>query len=271
MEISDGAKLLMKKHWPGPMTLILKKKDTVPSIVTAGLDTVAVRMPSNKIAKSLIELTRCPIAAPSANRSGKTSPTHAEHVIEDLSGRIPMIIDGGPCQAGLESTVIDLQREPPLILRPGVLTLETLKKDIPNIQYYTSSIDKGALIEKPTTPGMKYRHYCPETPMILFQSEPNQIIEKIANYLNTTNEKKIKILLTTEIDTSKFTQVKGKDIKIKQLGTINTKAEVAHNLFAALRESDHECHDVILVQGVSEVEEGKAIMNRLRKAAKKII
>ena len=268
--IPNKAKTLMEKYWPGPMTLILKKKPLIPNNVTAGLDTVAIRMPSHPIARALITLANLPIAAPSANRSGKTSPTKAIHVYEDLNGIIPLIIDGGQCSGGLESTVIDLQKDPPLILRPGILTLETLQKEIPNIRYYSSEIDKGDLEQRPSTPGMKYKHYSPETPLILFTGNPSESIEKMNQYIQSTRYEQIKVLLTNSDSKINETQAFQKKLEVQCLTNDQSKKDVARNLFAALRESDHQKFDILLIQGVPETEEGKAIMNRLKKAAHQI-
>ncbi len=270
-EIPEKAEILMKKYWPGPMTLIFQKKKTVPDLVTARLNTVAIRMPSHPIALALIKMAGVPIAAPSANRSGKTSPTKAEHVYEDMKGIIPLIIDGGQCTGGLESTVIDLNKNPPLILRPGILTLETLRQNIPTIQYYSSELDSGELEKRPSTPGMKYKHYSPETPLILFTGSETETASKIEEYIRNTKEKALKILLTSISSQITFEKYSDKKIEIQCLTTADSKKDVARNLFAALRESDHHHYDVILVQGVPETEEGKAIMNRLKKAAIHVI
>ncbi len=270
-DISEKERSLMKKYWPGPMTLIFRRKEMVPNVVTANLDTVAIRMPSHPIALALIEAAGVPIAAPSANRSGKTSPTKAEHVYEDMKGLIPLILDGGQCTGGLESTVIDLHKNPPLILRPGMLTLETLRQDLPTIQYYSAESDHGELEKKPSTPGMKYKHYSPETPLILFIGTEKEIASKIEQFLHGSTQKSFKILLASATTQIKLEKMNGKSIEIQCLSTSESKKDVARNLFAALRESDHQNFDLILVQGVPENEEGKAIMNRLRKAAKQII
>jgi L-threonylcarbamoyladenylate synthase len=230
--IPENAKKLMKKFWPGPLTIIMEKSSKVPSAVTCGLDSVAIRMPKYKIALDLISQSKCPIAAPSANLSGKPSPTIAEHVIDDMSGRIDCIIDGGDVHIGLESTVIDLTHTPALILRPGKITKKQIEKIIPVEEHKHENIDK------PKSPGMKYKHYSPKAKIIIVESE-----------------KELK-------DVSK----KNSSKKIKQLRYL-TKTSMAKKMFRDFREADKQGFDLIIVKSVADKEFGRAIMDRLKKAS----
>lgn len=232
-EVPLEAKKLMDKFWPGPLTIILEKKEIVPREVTAGLNTVAVRMPENKIALELIRKSGVPIAAPSANSSGKPSPTEASHVIDDLNGKIDVILDGGKVNIGLESTVIDLTRNPPVILRPGKVTREQIEKVIGKLGE-TKVSDK----EKPKCPGMKYKHYSPEAKVVIVKDGENE--DEISK---------------------KYSGKRIKKLKYKD------EEEMAKNLFKDFRDADKDGFEVILVREVKEEEFGCAIMNRLKKAA----
>jgi L-threonylcarbamoyladenylate synthase len=242
-KIPEKAKKLMEKYWPGPLTIILKKNKLIPCEVTAGLDTVAIRYPKHKIAQKLIKTSGFPIAAPSANKSGRPSPTEAKHVMEDLMGKIDAIIESGPTKHGLESTVIDLTVDPPQILRPGAITKEEITKTI------------GKLQEKKTkkikSPGMKYRHYAPKTKIIL--SDTKQILR----IMDKHKGKKISLLSKTK---------KGNPAEFIKIG--KTKKEIAKNLYKNLRLLDEKKTDIILVEKTDEKGIGNAIMNRLKKAAR---
>ena len=232
-EVPLNAEKLISKFWPGPLTIILEKKKIVPKEVTAGLNTVAIRMPKNKIALELIKESGVPIAAPSANSSGKPSPTKAEHVLDDLNGKIDAIIFGEDCKIGLESTVIDLTRNPPVILRPGKITKEQIEKVIENIGERENLEE-----EKPKCPGMKYKHYSPEAKVIIvkFQEDIKEVLKKYPNK------------------------------KIKSLNYKN-EIEMAKKLFKDFRDSDKEGFEIILVKEIKDEKFGCAIMNRLKKAA----
>ena len=167
-EYSGLVKKVISKFWPGPLTIVFKKKDIIPEIVTAGLDTIAVRMPSSKIARKLIEMAGVPIAAPSANLSGKPSPTTVLHVIDDLTGKVDCIIDGGNCEVGLESTVLDLSTDIPTILRPGCVTYEELQEVLPDI-VFDSALSDSAIT--PKSPGMKYVHYSPDADVYILECD----------------------------------------------------------------------------------------------------
>lgn len=261
-EIPAVAKLCMDKFWPGPLTIILKKSPKVPDIISAGLDTVAIRMPENKIALEIIRLSNTPIAAPSANTSGKPSPTSARHVIEDLMGRIDMIVDGGDTGIGLESTVLDLSTDIPMILRPGGVTKEDLSKTIPNISIDSSIIKEDEKLI-PKSPGQKYRHYAPKAEMFVFSGQVDSIVEAIiVNTEKYTKEgKRVGIICTDE--TKDFY----KEGVIISMGSRKNKETIARNLFNTLRTFDHLDVDIILAEGVDLSNLGIAIMNRMMKAA----
>ncbi|MDU2599139.1 MULTISPECIES: L-threonylcarbamoyladenylate synthase [Anaerococcus] len=256
--ISEDAKILMEICWPGPLTLIMKKSDLVPNTVTAGLDTVAIRMPSDDIASKFIDQANTPIAAPSANTSGKPSPTRAKDVFHDLNGKIPMILDGGSCKIGIESTVIDCSEENPVILRPGYFTYEYLKKIIPTI-----SLDDALVSDKkiPKSPGQKYRHYSPDAKMEVFIGEnaTKIMLEKALKYKE--EDQKVGVL-TFEDSISNF-----EDFKTISFGSRDNLSYMSHVLFTALREMDNVGVDIILAEGVSDKDLGKSIMNRMKKSA----
>ena len=260
--ISEEAEKVMKKFWPGPLTIIFKRSSLVPDVITAGLDTVAIRMPNHPIASEFIKASGVPIAAPSANTSGKPSPTEASHVQEDLNGKIDMIINGGSTGIGVESTVLDLSETPPTILRPGGITLEQLKKIIPNVVEDLSIIkDNKDII--PKSPGQKYRHYAPKADMMVFIGEVSAIIDAINEYAKKyiAEGKSVGIMATEE------TKDKYKEGLIVSVGSRNNKETIAHNLFSTLRLFDEENVDIILSEGVDLSHIGKAIMNRLKKAS----
>lgn len=259
-EIPPMAEECMERFWPGPLTILFKKSSRIPNIITAGLDTVAIRMPKNNIALELIRLTDVPIAAPSANISGKPSPTSAEHVREDLSGKIDMIIDGESTGIGLESTVLDLSGDIPMILRPGGVTLEDLREIIPQIIQDSSIMKEDAV---PKSPGQKYRHYAPKGEMLLFSGEMENMVKAIKEsseeYMGLG--KNIGIICTDE---TKNLYNNGLIISIGSRKDYNT---IAHNLFKTIRLFDESNVDIILAEGVEESDIGIAIMNRMKKAA----
>lgn len=258
--IPETAKILIDKFWPGPLTLLFKKKRVISDMITGGLDTVAVRMPSSKIALKLIEACDLPVAAPSANISGKPSPTSAEHVIKDLEGRVDAIIDGGDCEFGLESTVIDVLNETPMILRPGSITLEEIAKTI-NTVIYDPAMSHDTLIAK--SPGQKYIHYAPKGEVYLYIG----LACNITNAINETaskfiNESKKVLILGTEENILSY-----KEGIILNLGARTNPMEISSNLFSMLRKADELKADIILVEGIDEEGLGVAIMNRLKKAS----
>lgn len=262
-EIPDITHKLIKKFWPGPLTIVLKKSKLVPKIATGGLDSVAIRMPKNKIAQLLIKETGVPIAAPSANVAGRPSPTLSKHVLEDLAGRINLIIDGGQTKIGIESTVIDLTRKTPMLLRPGSITLEQLQQAVGRIDIHP--ILKGGKSKNVhRSPGMKYRHYSPNAKIILIEGNKAKVSAKISKLIKTLKKQQKRIgVMTTE---KNFAQ---KSDLTKYVGTDYNK--IAANLFKTFREFDSKKIDIVLAQGISEKGLGLGIMNRLDKAAYKKI
>ena len=258
------AKILAKKFWPGPLTLVIFKKKIVPDEVTAGAKTVAIRMPKNKIALELIEKSRVPIAAPSANLAGRPSPTTAQHVFEDLGDKIDLILDGGKTKIGVESTVLDLTVNPPLILRPGGLNLENLKQVLKDIRFH-SFLKSGELKNKISkSTGMKYSHYAPKAPLILVNGKgKTKKIQRLINFYKK-NKKRVGVMATKE--NKKF--YKKADL-VLTVGSRKNLKQVAKNLFETLREFDKKMVDVILAEGFEIKGIGFAIMHRLKKATKK--
>lgn len=266
LEISEPAEKLINRFWPGPLTLVLKKRPIVPEQVTGGLDTVAVRMPVHPIARELIFAAQLPIAAPSANLSGRPSPTLADHVIRDLSGKIGLIIDGGPCQRGIESTVIDLSTKQPLLLRPGSISFEELREILPDLELdvgVDGKTSKSLTGVGPRSPGMKYRHYSPQAELILIEGEFLQIKEKIIDLMQASTAQ-LGLLLTHEMVEAMGESPIG---VVKILGSRSNPEEIAGRLFKLLREFDEEDVGLILVEGLSSTGIGLAVMNRLKKAA----
>lgn len=263
-KIPKEAEILAKNFWPGPLTFVLIKKKIVPDEVTAGTKTVAIRMPKNKIALELIKKSGVPIAAPSANLAGRPSPTTAKHVFEDLGDKIDLILDGGKTKVGVESTVVDLTVKPPLILRPGGVSLEQLRKFLKDIQPHPFLIDEKLKVKIVKSPGMKYRHYAPKAPLILVKEEDK--IEKIKKLIEFYKKKKKIVGVMTTKENKKF--YKKADL-VLAVGSQKNLNQVAKNLFKTLREFDKKGVDVILAEGFPEKGIGFAIMHRLKKAAKK--
>ena len=268
-EVPQKAEILMQKFWPGPMTLIFNKKPIVPYQTTGNLDTVAVRMPNNKIALKLIEMSGTGIAAPSGNLSGKPSPTIAEHMIDDMDGRIDMIIDGGSCEVGLESTIVDMTGDVPQILRPGAITLEMIQKEIGEVEYDPALFAPPSADLKPKAPGMKYRHYAPKADFTMFKGKSDFVSERIiAEVKKLTEEgKKIGIIICNEhIDLYK--EVAGyENVKLVCMGFGSRPETIAANLYKVLRNFDKTDADCILGETIEENRLGRAIMNRLVRAA----
>jgi L-threonylcarbamoyladenylate synthase len=244
-EIPSNAKILIEKFWPGPLTIVLLKEENIPDIVTAGLPTLAIRMPAHSMALALIEESKCPIAAPSANPFGYLSPTTAEHVRDQLGDQVDFILDGGPCPVGVESTIVSFLEEKPMLLRPGGVLLEEIESIIGKVEI--SSIES-----RPSAPGMFPKHYAPRTPIVLDWSEKN---------LDLYKDKNIGLLLFQEPkDNLKYHSV-------EILSTEGDLREAAANLFAAIRRLDALNLDLIVAEPIPEVGLGRAIMDRLRRAA----
>jgi L-threonylcarbamoyladenylate synthase len=260
--IPRGAEKLMEKFWPGPLTIILEKSGRIPYIITAGLESVAVRMPSNAIAGTLIKLSGVPVAAPSANISGRPSPTSVEHVIEDLSGRVDVILGGGQTEVGLESTVIDMTGKP-TILRPGAVTYEELGEVLGEVYIDKAimSMPEGDI--RPKSPGMKYRHYSPRAEMIIVEGTMENAAAKINELCEAgiRSGKKVGILAT---DQTRDLYMRG---HVLSMGDRNSPLTIASSIFGRLREFDHMGVDVIFSESIDESSIGLAVMNRMRKAA----
>lgn len=262
-EVPAIARKLMDRFWPGPMTIIFKRSAVIPDETSAGLDSVGIRMPSNPIARALIKAAGVPVAAPSANISGRPSPTEVDSCIEDLSGKVDMIIGGEKCEVGVESSVIDVTEYPPCILRPGGITLEMFRTVDENIYIDPSILKKPEADFRPKAPGMKYRHYAPKAPVRIVQGEPEKVIalinEMVQNYIN--EGKKVGIIATDETKDSYRGGV------VVSLGSRRDMDSVTRNLFETLRSFDSEGVSLILSESFEETGKGIAVMNRLKKAA----
>jgi L-threonylcarbamoyladenylate synthase len=262
--VQSKAERLMSEFWPGPLTLTLKRSNTVPDITVAGLDTVAIRMPSSKVALALIRESGKPIAAPSANRAGKPSPTMAEHVIDDLAGRIDVVLDGGPTRVGVESTVIDMAASVPQVLRPGGTSFEELKRVLGKVALHSGVIAQGKFrVLKARAPGMKHRHYAPEAELIVVEGELDEVVKRVKELtaLSMADGKTVGILATDETVSNYDADV------VKSLGSRGDVDTIARNLFRMLREFDEENVDVIIAEGIPDKGLGLAVMNRLRRAS----
>ncbi|MDG5787328.1 L-threonylcarbamoyladenylate synthase [Evansella sp. AB-P1] len=256
--IPNYATKLMDAFWPGPLTIVLTHKGNLSKGVTANLPTVAIRMPDHPIALALIRVSGIPLAAPSANTSGKPSPTKAEHVYEDLYGRIPVIVDGGPTGVGVESTVVDCTGEVPVILRPGGVTKEEMEEVVGKIE-----VDPALMMESaatPKSPGMKYTHYAPTAPLILVDGSERFFNEIVKEAM--ASGKRVGMLIFEE-NKGRFSPVKKEVI----MGSKEDLSSVAYALYDSLRSFEEKEVDVIFSQVIPEKGLGTAIMNRLRKAA----
>lgn len=267
-EIPEAGRRLMEAYWPGPLTLVFPKSDRVPYGTTGGLDTVAVRMPSDPVARALIRLAEVPVAAPSANTSGRPSPTEAGHVYEDMNGRIDMILDGGPVGIGLESTIVDVTGPVPMLLRPGAITLEMLRETVGDVEVDPAVSGPVTLDRKPKAPGMKYRHYAPAAELILVEADESgdndsreseggkvrdrqqdpqekgkgnqnpagdRVVSAITRKALEDLEKGMEVGILCADETRDFYP---RGAVIRSLGTRSREETIAHNLFKALREFD---------------------------------
>lgn len=259
-EIPGDARKLAERFWPGPLTMILYKSDLVPYETTGGLDTVAVRMPRNRIARELIRAAGGYIAAPSANRSGRPSPTLAKYAVQDLEGRVEMIIDGGDVEIGLESTIIDLTSDKPMVLRPGYVTRQNLEEVLPEVEE-DSTLMRDDSGQAPKAPGMKYRHYAPKGDLTIVKG----VEERVLAYINAQCEKNVN-KKTGVIGTDSTAKRYCADV-CKSVGCREDEEAVARELYRILREFDDEDVEVIYAEAFDDSGIGQAIMNRLLKAA----
>lgn len=259
LDLYKKIELLNNHFWPGPLTLIIPKSEKIPLNVTANLDTVAVRVPSHMVALDLLKATSFPIAAPSANISGLPSPTTVEDVIEDIYGRIPFIIDGGSCEIGLESTVLDLSENIPKILRPGVITLEDLQEILGKVEL------NDELTETIKSPGQKYPHYSPKAEVKVIQGSKKNVYSKIIELISDFHKKNLKVgIIISDFQANfdaEYVYIYGNSNKsdLKYFGSI---------LFHQFRVMDRKNINIIIIEGVEEKGIGLAIMNRLKKSAK---
>ena len=261
-EIPEAAHKLAKAFWPGPLTMIFPKSDMVPLQTTGGLDTVAVRMPSHPIAKAFIEAAGGYVAAPSANLSGKPSPTTAKYVAQDMDGRIDMIIDGDGADIGLESTIIDLTEGKPTILRPGFITREMLDEVLGDVDIDRTILDADSK-QAPKAPGMKYRHYAPKGELVIVEGNPDKVLSYINEQtaMHKKNGEKTGVIATAELGK----QYRADSVKIT--GSKDDEAAIARQLYTFLREFDDEKVQFMYAESFDVRGIGQAIMNRLLKAA----
>lgn len=266
-EISADCRKMAEAFWPGPMTMVVPKTDLIPPETTGGLSTVAVRMPVHKVARELIRLSGVPVAAPSANRSGRPSTTTAAHCVEDLDGLVDVILDGGPCDIGVESAIFDVTGDRTVILRPGAVTKEMAEKVLGYVPEEDKAI-KGPLLagEKPKAPGMKYRHYAPKAPVLLVLPEA-QGLDKIKKVIagEMAQGKKVEVICSEECAAALHDS--NSSVIIRTIGSHADRLSLARSLFSVLRETDGDDIDIIVAEGFSEDDLGRAIMNRLKKAA----
>lgn len=258
--IDERANLLMDKFWPGPLTIVFKKKDIIPARTSGGLDTVAIRMPSDQVARDLIRQAGVPIAAPSANISGRPSPTKPEHIIRDMDGRVDGILVGGPCNYGVESTIVDLSDDIAMVLRPGSVTLEMLREVLGQVDLDPSLKNKDDNV-KAKAPGMKYKHYSPQAQVYIVKADDQEDFAKRVDVLCVDNAKKGLKTGVMIMSSDKHPY----QAKVFYLGGSDT--EVAKNLFDSLISLDRESIDIAYVPYFEERGIGVAIMNRLKKAA----
>lgn len=261
-EVPQAARKLAEAFWPGPLTMIFKKNHRVPYGTTGGLDTVAVRMPSHPIARAVIDAGGGYIAAPSANTSGRPSPTTALHVRDDLDGKIDMILDGGPVGIGLESTIVDVSESTPLILRPGYINQQMLREIVGPVE-----IDRALLLDdsktKPKAPGMKYKHYAPKANLTIVEGEDQKVVEKINELADQNKSAGVTVGVIATDETSRLYKA---DV-VKSIGSRTDEAGIARHLYGILREFDELDVKQIYSEGFETPDMGQAIMNRLIKAA----
>lgn len=252
---------LAEAYWPGPMTMILRRKDIVPDAVTAGLDTVGMRCPAHPLCRAIIDAAGVPVAAPSGNTSGRPSPTTAQHMLEDMDGKIDAIVDGGPCSVGVESTIIDLTETPARLLRPGGITLEQLEAVLGEVAVDPAVTRLMGAGEQPKAPGMKYRHYAPKAPVTVVTGDPQKSAEYIASHAAPEDG-----VICFDEFLPLFTR-RSETRPVMDLGPAGDKEEQARHIFDALRSFDHTSVPAIWAQCPDATGIGLAIANRLNKAA----
>lgn len=261
--VPEQAKKLAEAFWPGPLTMVVWKKEDVPYATTGGLDTVAVRMPNHPVALDLIRKSGKLIAAPSANTSGRPSPTEGSHVMEDLEGRIAMVLDSGPVGIGIESTIIDLTEDIPMVLRPGYITPEMLSEVLGEEVIMDPGIIAADDTTKPKAPGMKYKHYAPKADMVIVDGEKEKVVAKITECIQKANADGLKAAVIATEETKSLYET---DV-ILCIGTRNEEDSIARHMYKILRDCDKLDVDVIYSESFKTPRIGQAIMNRLLKAA----
>lgn len=263
LHIPPVAQSLMNAFWPGPLTLIFKANPIIPKIVTGGLDTVGIRFPSHPVMQNLIDTCKLPLAAPSANTSGKPSPTNAKRVLEDMNGKVDAVLDGGECDFGVESTVLDITGDIPTLLRPGGITIEMLEKVVGKVLVDPALYKKPDASIVPKAPGMKYTHYSPNAEVIIVEGPITNVIEKINDLtkIDKLNGKKVGVLATDDTKTSFHADL------VISVGTDNHLQTIASHLFEALRRFDDKKIDTVYSLSFPKHDIGIAVMNRLEKAA----
>ncbi len=260
-DIPEAAYQLAERFWPGPLTMVLPRRDNVPDVVTAGLDTVGMRCPGHELCREIVALADVPVAAPSGNTSGRPSPTTARHMLEDMDGKIHAIVDGGPCGVGVESTIIDLTCMPPRLLRPGGVTLEQLREVLGPVDVDAAVTRQMKAGEKPKAPGMAYRHYAPKAPVTVVAGDP----AGSASYIAAHAEEGDGIICFDEY-LSRFPKQAAAG-HVMALGSAQDKEEQARHIFDALRAFDHTDVPAIWAQCPDTAGIGLAVTNRLGKAA----
>ena len=261
-EVPEKAVKVAEKYWPGPLTMIFNKSDIVPYGTTGGLDTVAVRMPVDAIAREVIDAGGGYIAAPSANTSGRPSPTTAQHVAEDLTGRVDMIVDGGAVEIGVESTILDMTVEPPMILRPGAITKEMFEEVIGEVTIDRTLIRPDSK-QVPKAPGMKYRHYAPKADLSIVEGAEEEVVRCINRLTEEAVCKGMKVgVIATDETKERYAHA-----DVLSIGSREEEETIAHHLYEVLRDFDDDRVDVIYSEAFYTPKMGQAIMNRLLKAA----
>ncbi|MDR7420768.1 MAG: L-threonylcarbamoyladenylate synthase, partial [Armatimonadota bacterium] len=258
--IPQTARQLIARCWPGPLTLVLPARPVVPAVTRGGLPTVAVRMPAHPVALALIRAAATPVAAPSANRSGRPSPTAAHHVVADLGDAVDLVLDAGPTPVGVESTVLDVTGAPPVLLRPGGVTLEALRAILGDVT--VASPDAAARTGR--SPGTRYRHYAPRARVVLVEASEDRVGPAIAAAVRQSWDQGARVGVMVTAETASFAPP---GAVVRVMGRRDDPEGIAARLFALLRELDDAGLDVIVVEGVPEHGVGRAVMDRLRRAA----
>ncbi len=265
-DFNSSAQKLAEKFMPGPITLVLYKKDNIPDIVSAGLKTVGIRCPSNDIAKKFIKECGCPVAAPSANVSGSVSATSFFDVKDELMGRVDAIIEGDDCDFGIESTVIDVTKEIPVILRPGSVTFEMIREVIPDVQLHSSLISQkpSNIEEKPASPGMKYKHYSPKAEVYMLYGGYEKIFEW---FLEKNDEEACLFMFSDIIESFEEKSILDKNKKnVYDIGSKNNLNIMAKRIFSYLKRADYDGYKTVYIPAVEEADIGFSVMNRLKKS-----